>query len=788
MVGPLHRKLARDLRELLGPILTIGIVVACGVSAFVCLTGTYRALVGARDVYYADYRMADVFASAKRAPLHVLDQLGAIPGVRRLESRVTASIRVPMEGMDSPADGIAISIPDSGSARLGALRLTEGRMPRLGHDDEAVLLDAFARAHQLVPGASLRIVIDGQQRTIRAVGFVTSPEWVIAMVPGSIAPDDARYAVVWMRRSALAAITGLEGAFNDLAIEVQPHVRHVSVISQVDRLLADYGGVGAYSVERHPSNYYLTQELVQLQGMSNFVPTLFLSVAAFLLNVVLARIVTLQRDVIATLKALGYTDFAIALHYLELVLVIVLIGATLGLALGAWLGHAMTELYLGYYHLPHLAFSMPTDVAAIAVLTSLAAGMVGGLGAVRAVLRLTPSEAMQPPAPANYGTAGSLSPAMRKLISPSLRMVYRELIRQPARSALSVLGIGMAVGLLVLGASMSNAMTSLLTDYLPSVQREDLTVTLRAPVPSRVTHSFAAIDGVRAVGALRMLSVRFESESHARNASIVAYPTRHALRPLRALDGHIVEVPTHGVILTDILAQRLGVVPGGHVRVVILEGERMTLTIPVVGVVSEAMGMAGHMDLDELHRLLGEPASVNQILLDLDPLYAATVRRRIDDMPAVASAGSVKANLRDFANQSGEMTLVFALIVGAFAAAITIGVVYNNARVTLNARQRDLASMRILGFTKGEISSVLLGEMTVQVACALPLGLWLGKRMLDGMMADVDPETFRMPVAIHADSYAIASIVTILAAAGAALVVRRRLDSLDLIGVLKTRE
>jgi putative ABC transport system permease protein len=788
MIGPLHRKLLRDLRDLRGPIVTIAVVVACGVSAFVSLAGTHRALVEARARYYGAQRMGDVFATAERVPESVTARVAALPGVSRVQTRIQMGLRVPMPSLESPADGVAVSIPREGEARLGAIRMVSGRHPQPGHDDEVVLLEAFAKAHAITPGQPLRVVIEGQERTLRVVGLATSPEWIFAVQAGSFAPDDARFAVVWMPRAALAALTGLEGAFNELVLELQAHQSAPRVIDAVDRLLEPYGAPGAYGLDRQPSHYYLSQELQQLEGIANFAPFLFLAVAAFLLNVVLARIVALQRGVVATLKAIGYPDRTIALHYLELVLVIVALGAVLGLVLGLVLGNALTSLYLGFYHLPRLAFRVPPDIAAAAILTALAAGVVGGLGAVRSILRLTPAEAMRPPTPPSYRGARQMPAWLRVFVSPSLRMVTRELLRQPIRTLLSVLGISLSVGLLVLGASITDSMKVLMDQLLPSVQREDLTVTLRTPVPRAALGTFRAIEGVQRAEGLRMLPVRFEAGTRARTAAITGYPEEHVLRPLRHLSGHEQPIPARGVILTDILAKRLGVSPGERVRVVTLDGDRRVLEVPVAGLVSEPMGMAGHMSLRELHRLLAEPETVNVVLLSVDPRDEHAVQARVDELPMVASAGNVKRLIQKFAEQSGKSMDVFALVIALFAGAITIGVVYNNARITLNTRQRDLASMRILGFTQPEIGAVLLGELTLQVALALPLGLWLGRKMLDGMMSDVDPEAFRMPAVIDSSSYATAAVVTVLASLVAGYIVRRRLDSLDLIGTLKTRD
>ncbi len=324
---------------------------------------------------------------------------------------------------------------------------------------------------------------------------------------------------------------------------------------------------------------------------------------------------------------------------------------------------------------------------------------------------------------------------------------------------------------------------------LPSTQRDDLSVSLRQPVPLGALSTFRSIEGVQRAEGLRVVPARFENGAHQRTATITGYqPGRHDLRALRDLTGHESGIPEQGMVLTQILGERLGLRVGDHVRVVILDGDRRTLSIPVAGFINEPMGMAGHMTLTSLHRLLAEPESINTVLLAVDPVHTQQVQTRVDDMPMVGSSGNVKRSIAQFAEQSGKSMDIFATVISLFAAAITIGVVYNNARIALNTRQRDLASMRILGFTQPEISAVLLSELTLQVVLALPFGLWLGKQMLHGMMSGIDPEVYRMPIVIHSSSYTTAAVVTVLASLVAGYIVRRRLDSLDLIGTLKTRD
>ncbi len=785
-------KLRRDLSQLRGPILTISLVVACGIASFVTIRGAYQSLLAARDAYYSRYRFGEVFARAHRAPDAVAASLLDVPGVEAVYTRVVSVARVPMPGMDQPATGYVVSLPDDGPPPLSQLRIVEGREIAPGHADEVLVLESFARAHDLGPGSSIALVIEGSVRRFRVVGLANSPEFVFALPPGEmLAPDDARFAVVWMSRAAAGPASDMDGAFNDVVATLQPGASEAAVLAAFDRILEPYGGVGATGRDRQPSHYFLEQELSQLENLATFAPGLFLAVAAFLLNVVLARFVQLQRGEIATLKAVGYSDRQVGLFYLALTSVIVLFGALLGVILGAFLGRGMVGLYAEFFRLPALAFVLTPRIVAASAGISLAAGVLGALVTVRAVVTLPPAEAMRPAAPAVYRASPLLSAIGRPvalLFGPSARIVLREVSRRPLRLALSVVGVALSVGILVLGRSFLDAMSYLVDDYMPGTQREDVTVTFTDPRPPRALGELAAIPGVLRAEGVRALPVRFRAGHHVRQAVAYGYPDGLTLRVIRDRDGAVIEPPPHGALLTRTLADVLGVRAGETVTIEPLEGDRTPRSIRVAGLVDEMFGLQAHLRSDELHRVLDETESVSTAMLAVDPPALDDVLERLRDFPRVVGAVRLDSTIEHFRNQSAKSTEVTSTILTLFAITITIGVVYNNARIALSMRSRELASLRVLGFTRGEISTILVLEIALQIVLAIPLGWLFGYLMTDAMLRGADQESFRLAPIVSARTYALATILTLVAGAASALLVRRKLDHLDLVGVLKTRE
>lgn len=783
----LDRKLFRDLVVLRGQVVTIAAVVAAGVAAQICLQSTWHSLHDTRAAYYESSRFGDVFATLERAPRAVAAQLEAIPGVATTYVRLVEHVTVPADFLEDPASGQIVSIPVDGSPPLGALTLLSGRLPDPRRDDEVMLIEAFATAHEVALGDTLPVILHGRRRPLRVVGIGTSPEYVVALDPSSAIPG-ATYCVMWMPEPAVAAAFGREGAFDSVVLRLHPSASEAGVLRDVDRVLERYGGRGAIPRRLQASEYFLEGELAGLEGMATVVPVVFLAVAAFLLNVVLARLVFLQRGQIAALKANGYSNFQVGLHYLEFTALVVLAGSVVGVAVGAWLGQGMTDMYVDFFRFPMRTYQLTGRVVSVGILLSLGSAMLGALMTVRSVVKLPPAEALRPPAPTQYRATWLSRGPLARLFETSGRMVLREIERQPLRLLLSSLGIAWAVAILVVGRFSADALEVLIAQQFEHAMREDVAVSFIRPVPQSVVRELGHLPGVTLAEGMRSAAVRIRVGARHRDAQVLGHDERRELRVL--VDQHDAEVvvPRGGVVLTRKLAEILGARVGEDVQLEFLEGERAHRAVRVVGFVDESVGLQAHMHEDALRALLREERSVNTVLLRVAPGQEDGVRRRLRDMPGVAGITRRQAVIESFRAQSGESMRMMTVVVTFFAAIIAIGVVYNNARVALSLRARDLASLRVLGFTRGEISGVLMGELAVQVLLAIPIGLWLGGVLSQMIMATADPERYRLGAEISGATYAFASLVTLAAGMASALLVRRRLDKLDLIAVLKTRE
>jgi putative ABC transport system permease protein len=771
-----------------GQVVTIALVVACGIASYVSIYGTYVSLLDVRDTYYARKRFPDVLASVERAPDALQARLNRVPGVTSTYVRQNHAARAPIPGAREPAVVQVLSLPQHGEPALGALEMRNGRMPEPGQHDEAVVLESFAQAHELMPGDHLPVVLGGVERSLRIVGLAQSPEFVFAASPGDMMPDPKRFGVVWMRREVLAAAFRMEGAWNELLVRLSPEASEVATIGGLDRLLAPYGGLGAYGNDRQLSNNILRGELAGLQALTSMMPTIFLAVAAFLVHVVLSRLVQLQRTQVAVLKAIGYSRMEVGLHYLKLVAVVVVLGAVIGTVAGYMIGDMLVDLYGKYFHFPKLDFTLTPRVLVLSLAASLGAAVFGASGAVRAVMRLPPAEAMRPEPPATYRRAISEKLPVAYLFGQGAHMVVREIERRPLRALMSTLGVAMAVALLVAGRFGHDAVDWFMRVQFELSQREDMMVGFRRPVPDDALRELRALPGVLRAEGLRIANVRIRAGHRHRQTAIMGYADDAELRRVVDRDGRVLSLPDQGVMLNSTLADILHVEPGDEVTVELLEGDWRVGQLQVASTSTEVYGLFGHMRRDQLTAFAGDDGRLSTALLVVDPEERPTLLRALRDRPDVLSVARLDGLMERFEQQTAGQMRTSTLILTIFAAIIAVGVVYNNARISLATRSRDLASLRVLGFRRREISAILLGELSVHVALALIPGMWLGTLMAESMMAQADPEMYRFPAVISAKTYAFAMLVTLGASLVSALIVRRDLDRLDLIGVLKSRE
>jgi putative ABC transport system permease protein len=788
VVRALTRKLFRDLRLMRSQAIAIAMVLAAGIAMYVAYFSTFDSLQGTRATYYREYRFADVFAGVKRAPLSLAQRIRDIDGVAHADVRVVVDVTIDLPGVTEPMTGRLISMEFPRQRPLNDVFLRVGREPEPGRPDEILVSEGFAEKRKLVPGDRIGAIINGHRRVLRIVGIALSPEYIYALRAGDLLPDPSRLAIVWMEQRALGAAFNMEGGFNDVAIRLSPGASEPAVIAALDDVLAPYGAFGAVPQRLQTSAWFLANELKQLQTAGIFVPSIFLLVAAFLLNVSLNRIVAVQREQIAALKAVGYTNGELARHYVGFSVIISIAGAIIGAGLGKWLGVGMVGMYNSFFKFPALVHHVAPEYVIRAIGIGAIAGLAGALTAVRHVVSLAPAEAMRPPAPERFRQTFIERVGLRQHLSPAVRMILRNTASSPIRTSLAILGVSLAVAILVVGLFFVDAIDELLRVQFEVIQRQDITVTFNEPASANARYELARLAGVTQIEATRSVPVEIRHGHLSRRSAITALETDPTLN--RVIDAALRPVPlaVDGVVMSVTLGQVLDVHPGDTVELRVLEGTRPVRQVKVQRLVDDYMGANAYMTLGSLHRLMREAGSLSGAYFRVDAVVEPALLEQLKRTPVIAGVLLKSAMVQSFKETIMANMMTMVLFNVMFAGLIAYGVVYNSSRIILSERGRDLASLRVLGFTRREVSAILLGELGVIVLAAIPVGLVIGQALGALLVWATNSELYRFPLLVTGRTRLFAVVVVLLSAAISGFIVRRRVDHLDLVAVLKVRE
>lgn len=781
-------KLWRELWGMRMQALAIALVIVGGVGIYIMSLSTLDSLFQTRETYYRNHHFAHVFASLKRAPSSLRQRIQEIPGVNKVETRVVAYVNLDVAGFDDPVSAHLLSLPDNSAGELNQILLRDGRLLESGRNNEVIISTEFSDAHKLTMGDSFHATINGRRKELDIVGVASSPEYIYQIAPGAMFPDALRYGVMWMARNPLATAYDLESAFNDVTLTLSKGAKAQSVIDRLDELLKPYGGIGAYSRKDQFSNRFLTEELKQQKTIATIFPIIFFGVAAFLLNVVVSRLISLQREQIATLKAFGYSNFAVGLHYTKLVLMIVGLGVVLGSGVGIWMGHGLSNLFKEFYSFPFIIFVLEPRMILSAALISMLVAILGTIYAVSNAARLPPAQAMRPEQPAIYHATLVEKLGLQHWFSQPSRMILRHIERRPLKSFMTMLGISLACGTMMTGGFQEDSINRIVEVQFKLIQRSDLVTFYTEPTSQSSLYSLQSFEGVDHVEGFRSVGARLKFQHRHYRTSISGIQPDGELMRLLDSDLKRIAVPQSGVIITDYLADLLQIKVGDMLTLEVLEGSQPTFQVPVAGTAKEYLGVNAYMQRSALNRLLKEGNAISGAYMRVDSQYLKSVYRELKDMPRIAGVVEQKEAIKAFNETLAETILFYTFITTLLGGTIAFGVVYNSMRIALSERNREMASLRVLGFQRSEVAYILLGEMALITMVAIPVGLAIGYGLCALLSVQFQSDLYRVPLHLGIDVYAFAALVVIVSSIISAVMIWRNLAHLDMVAVLKTKE
>lgn len=785
MVRILNRKLLRDLFKLKGQVITIALVVCSGISVLISSISTYQSLAQAQHQFYSDYHFADVFASLKRAPLYMQKRIGEIPGVSRVETRIVEDVIIDLPWLQEPAIGRFISVPDSKPSDLNQLFLRKGRLLNSGRTNEVLVNEGFAEANSVKPGDQIYALLNGHRQLLRIVGIVLSPEYVYAIRGEDLLPDNRHFGVFWMNHKALSAAFGMQEGFNNISLTLSLDASEKRVRRDLEKLFLDYGLSITYPRREQISDRFVTNEINQQKIIATVIPPIFLIVASFLLNLVTGRLVRNQREQIALLKALGYTNASIVMYYSKLVLVIVLLGALLGVGLGAWFGKLMTLLYAEYFRFPVFHYSFSILAAFIGVLVSFIAAGSGALRSIFQVVKLAPGVAMRPPAPPIYRTRHLERFKLISHFSASAKMFYRHTLRHFFRTVITSVGIAMAMAIVILGLFWQDAVQYLIKTQFIMSQMQDATVSFTQQLQDKVLIELKHVKGVIQAEGYRISPVLLNHQHYSEQTALYGIPPNAKLKVVLDKNEDPISIPENGLVLSQGLAERLHVTVGDWIYINMLEGNRAKTRLEVRGLVNDYVGMFAYTNLSLVNRILNEDTLINLAGITIDPHYLSQLYKELKKIPKVNSLTFKTSIIHTFNETFAKHVLVFTSILAGFAMVIAIAVVYNNTIIILAERSWELSTLRVLGFTEQEVSNILFYNIIFEVLLAIPMGILFGYWISWSILELMQTDWFKIPFLIEPKTYAISIIVVTVSSVMSLFIIRKRIQQLNLTAVLK---
>jgi putative ABC transport system permease protein len=769
----LDRKLLRDLWRFRASAFGICIVLAVATWTFVLANGAYHSLDATREAYYKRNNFADVFVNFTRAPRSILDDVRAIDGVGTVEGSIRQYATLDMPNQAIPVRALFNALGDRGFNRLNKLTLRSGRMPRAGYASEVVVDQNFASANDLGPGDTVDSIIYGRKFRLDIVGIGSSPEFIFTLGPGDFLPDEERFGVFWMNAKALESATDRIGAINAISVALSKGAPEADVLRKIDSLTEKYGGTGAYGRKYHLSHAFLSNELKQLESLTAVIPPVFLFVAAFLVYVVLGRLVRTERVQIGLLKALGYSDWSIGLHYLKFAMLISVVGTAIGAVVGFVVGRHVTSLYAQLYSFPFLEYRLPIAVFLQSLLLASLSAALGAISGVRLAIRLEPARAMAPPPPPVYEAGPAENLGRRLRLSPVGYMILRHLLRWPMRSAMTSIGVALSIGLTFATLQFVDSARTMIASSFAREQRQDITIMFNEPNNQNAVQEVANIPGVLLAEPSRRSLVKLRHGFREERTIIdgLLADGQLSVRVHRNLG--IVPLPPRGLMISQHTANKLDVRLGDQLEVELMGGNRTKTRMEIAAIVDEFVASRVYASAETMQIITRDDTPADSVLARIDQGQRETIYKKLKGMPRVMGVVEKNASIQKFEELIDQniMTLIRVFVV--FASAVSAGVVYNSARIIHAERAQEFAILRVLGYERRQVAMILIGELATLVAIAVPLGCVIGTYLGRFMTSMISSDLFRLPFAPTRSTYGSAVVICLIATMlSIALVVR----------------
>lgn len=791
MVSVLHRKLLRELNQSRWQLLAIAALITSGISCYVGLLSTYEDLERTRVAYYAECRMADFWIGLKKAPRSALDELAPLPGIADLRARIRFEITVNLDQVDHPVSGRLLSLPEQRQSVINGFVLRRGSYFTGESQREVIIDEAFADEHQLDPGDTLELLLNGRLELLSIVGTASSSEFTYLIGPGSLIPDPRTYGVFYVQQEFAESLYDFEGACNEVIGTVAPETDVTRLLIDIEERLDDYGVAAVVPLKDQVSHFMLVNEIVMGRKMAVTLSSIFLLVSALILNILMTRFVEQQRTIVGTLKAIGVRQSRITLHYMSFGLAVGFAGSLLGCLAGNAMAGGLTSVYSQYYSFPVLEHEWSLRYSLEGTLIGMLASLSGCWRGVRAVARLHPAEAMRPAAPRRgHHILLERAPVIWTRLGFESQLVLRDLFRYRARTLAGLFASTMGAAMLLTALYYRDSLIHLVKFQYELVDRSDYQLVLRDETPGEVLDEIRQLPGVNHVEPSLAVACRLVNGHRSRRVSIIGIPADSQLNIPRTRAGIRIPIPESGLILDQRIADSLGLELGDPITMIPVRGDRTPRKTTLAQITHGYLGTTIYAQIDELNRLIHEQQTLNLVLVKSDPAVDINrqFKQELKTLPALQALNDTRQ-----ARQNLEFEIIRNLNVMTwwlifFSGLIFFGSIINSTLVTLSERAREIATLRVVGYQMQDVGRLFLREILWINLTGSLLGLPVGYALSAVSAEAFSSDLFRMPLKIEWTTWLLTPTLSLVFCLLSHQIVERRLKHMDWRSALMIKE
>lgn len=784
----LFRNLFRDIKKSKGQFISILIIVVLGVSFYTSLNSMFRNLSNSSSKYYEEYRLADIWVDIYKSPESVKKYIEDLPNIQKVTERIVkdASVNISNEN----ATLRFITLPNVKEDILNDIVIKSGRYFSEEDDNQCLLDEDFFKANDLKLGDYIYPIINGNEVKLKIIASVKSPEYVYTLRDSSeIMPDNKKFGIIYVKKSFGEAVFDFKGSINNISVKLLDTTKIESSKDDIKRALKNYGISGIIDRDEQTSTMIIQDEIEKMQAMGSSFPIIFFIVASVIIYIMMSRMVENQRGQIGVLKALGFSNLQVLIYYMSYAAIISISGSIIGSVIGTYMGIGLTTFINQYFNLPLAKTEIYLDLVIPASILTLTFSLFAGYHSCKSVFKIMPSEAMREKSPEiGKKTVIEKVNLIWKHTSNLEKIVIRNIFRYKKRAFLTSIGIIFSTAILLIALTMKDSTDFMIEQQYGSIQDYDIKVKFSSLISTNELDSIKTIEHVKDVEAILETGIEISNGWKSKNIELTALINEPKIYKVVNNHGENINMPKNGILIPDRLADTLSVDINDNVNIKFFLPGKAPKEVLVKGIIAQYVGSSAYTSMDNLNNLLGEGMIASSAVLKLDSSNSENeVKKYLRDMKGVTSVESKADSYNAFIKTMAAMKASIGSLI-VLSAVLLMAVLYNIAAINIFERQRELATLKVLGFHNNEIKKIIFNENYIIVSFAIlfgiPLGNWLGKYIIVASSTD----SYTIPHVISLKSYVITIILTLAFAIITNSILMKKIKSINMLEVLKNKE